>query len=236
MAGTSNEWLRHVEAAANAGADAIEIGLPFSDPMMDGVVIQEAAKRSLDRGTTLASVVGELASVDVGVPLVVMTYYNVLLHGGLERSAAMLAQVNVRGAIVPDLPPEESSEWSSACAPHDLATIYLVAPSTPNERVAMVAQRTQGFCYAQGRMAVTGTTSEEGDGASVAAAIRAVSDVPVYVGIGVSTPEQAQRAASYSDGVIVGSALVRRILDGATPNDVEDFVRSFRRALDASHE
>lgn len=235
MAGMTGDWLRHVEAAANAGADAIEIGLPFSDPMIDGVIIQQAAERALERGTTLASVVRDLATLDVGVPLLAMTYYNVLLHGGLERSAAMLAQVNVRGAIVPDLPPEESDEWASACASRDVATIYLVAPSTPKERVTVIAQRTQGYCYAQGRMAVTGTTSEEGNGAAVAAAVRAVSDVPVYVGIGVSTPEQAANAAPYCDGVIVGSALVRRLLDGATPEDVENFVKSFRTVLDAKN-
>lgn len=233
MAGTTKDWLRHVEAAANAGADAIEIGLPFSDPMMDGVVIQLAAKQSLERGTTLASIVRDLATVDVGVPLVAMTYYNVLLHGGLARSASLLAEANVRGCIVPDLPPEESDEWASACAPHDLATVYLVAPSTPQERTAMIVKRTQGFCYAQGRMAVTGTSGEEGEGALVTAAIRAVSDVPVFIGIGVSTPQQAQHAKAHSDGVIVGSALVRRVLDGASPEDVEDVVRLFRAALDS---
>lgn len=233
MAGTSADWLRHVEAAANAGADAIEIGLPFSDPMMDGVVIQAAAKQSLERGTTLATIVRDLATVDVGVPLVAMTYYNVLLHGGLERSASMLAEVNVRGCIVPDLPPEESDEWANACAPRDLATVYLVAPSTPLERVPMIVERTQGFCYAQGRMAVTGTTGEEGEGAVVAAAVRAVSDVPVFIGIGVSTPQQAESAKEHSDGVIVGSALVRLVLEGASPEDIEEVVRSFRRALDS---
>ena len=233
MAGLSPDWLRHVEAAAHAGADAIEVGLPFSDPMMDGVLIQEAARRSLERGTTFDSVVAELASIEVGVPLIAMTYFNIILHGGLERSAARLRDARVSGAIIPDLPLEESAPWEEIAARSDLATILLVAPSTPLGRVEAIAKRTQGFCYAQGRMAVTGLSSGTGDGAVVASAIRRFSDIPVYVGIGIATPEQARVAASSSDGVIVGSALIERLLEGASAVEVESFVQSFRHAIDA---
>ncbi|HQT99643.1 MAG TPA: tryptophan synthase subunit alpha [Acidimicrobiales bacterium] len=232
MAGASKDWLRHVEAAAHAGADAIEIGLPFSDPMIDGVVIQEAALRSLERGTSIDSVVSELDDLEVDVPLIAMTYYNVVLHGGLERSASLLRGARVSGVIIPDLPLEEALEWEGACAQHDLATIFLVAPSTPPTRLEMIAQRTKGFCYAQGRMAVTGTPGARSEGGAIATAVRAVTDVPVYVGIGISTPAQASDAASQADGAIVGTAMVELLLRGASVGDVESFVASFRHALD----
>ena len=232
MAGLSPDWLRHVEAAAHAGADAIEIGLPFSDPMMDGVVIQEAARRSLERGTTFDSVVAELATIEVDVPLVAMTYYNVILHGGLERSASRMSDARISGAIIPDLPLEEFAPWEQVAARFDLATILLVAPSTPALRVNAIVARSSGFCYAQGRMAVTGVSSDDGEGGAVASAIRRDSDMPVYIGIGIATPEQARSAASVSDGVIVGSALVKRLLDGASASEVEHFIASFRNALD----
>ncbi len=232
MAGATPDWLRHVEAAAHGGADLIEIGVPFSDPMMDGVVIQEAGLRSLRAGTTLESIGRELQGLDVGVPLVAMTYYNIFLHDGLERSAGRLGEFGLRGAIVPDLSLEESAGWSAACASHDVATIFLVAPSTPPERIARVAAASEGFVYASARMAVTGASDDEGEGAAVVARVRGTSDLPAYVGIGISTPAQAAVVATASDGVIVGSALVRRVLEGATTKEIETFVRAFRDALD----
>ncbi len=231
VAGATPDWTRHVEAAVLGGADVIEIGVPFSDPMMDGVVIQEAALRSLERGTTLESICQELESLETAIPLLAMTYYNIFLHYGLSRAAGRLRESGITGAIVPDLSLEESDEWCAACDEHDVATVFLVAPSTPASRVREVARRSQGFVYASARMAVTGAASDEGEGARVVASLREVSDVPVYVGIGISTPTQAAVAASFSDGVIVGSALVKIILEGGTPSDVEAFVRSFREAI-----
>jgi tryptophan synthase alpha chain len=232
MAGATPDWARHVEAAAHAGADAIEIGLPFSDPVMDGVVIQEAAQRSLAAGTTLDSVCAELATLDVDVPLVAMTYYNVVHHYGLDRAAQAFERAALRGAIIPDLPPEEASPWARTCADHDVATVYLVAPSSPPPRVALLARATQGFAYAAARMAVTGRAADLGDARRVVEALRDVSDVPVYVGIGITTPVQARDAARFADGVIVGSALVSLLLDGASTTRVEEFVGDFRHALD----
>jgi tryptophan synthase alpha chain len=232
VAGATPEWVRHVEAAALGGADAIEIGIPFSDPMMDGVVIQEAGLRALQAGTTFESIGRELASIDTDVPLIAMTYYNIFLHYGLARSAGRLHEFGLSGAIVPDLSLEESEEWTQSCAEHDIATIFLVAPSTPAARINEVAKRSEGFLYASARMAVTGASSDEGEGARVVASARDASDIPVYVGIGITTPEQAAATARVSDGVIVGSALVRAILDGASAGDVETFVRSFRDAID----
>ncbi|MGC2168138.1 MAG: tryptophan synthase subunit alpha [Acidimicrobiales bacterium] len=232
MAGATPDWARDVEAAALGGADAIEIGIPFSDPMMDGVVIQEAGLRALAAGTTFESIGHQLETLDVDVPLIAMTYYNIFLHHGLDRSAGRLRDFGISGAIVPDLSIEESDEWTCACRDTDVATVLLVAPSTPTSRIERAAHVSEGFIYASARMAVTGASSEEGEGDAVVRRVRTLSDLPVYVGIGVSTPEQAAATARVSDGVIVGSALVRVILDGGGAHGVETFVRSFREAID----
>lgn len=236
MAGATPDWTRHVEAAVLGGADAIEIGIPFSDPMIDGIVIQEAGLRSLSRGTTLESVGRDLASLESSVPLIAMTYYNIFLHYGLDRSAGRLSEFGFSGAIIPDLALEESGEWMSACNDHDIAAILLVAPSTPSERLGVIARRSEGFVYASARMAVTGASSDDGDGARVVDSVRGATDTPVFVGIGISTPAQAAATTSFADGAIVGSALVKIVLDGASPTDIETAVRSFRRAIDDSPE
>ena len=232
MAGATPDWVLHVEAAVLGGADAIEIGIPFSDPMMDGVVIQEAAERSLAAGTTLESICAQLSEHRVGAPLIAMTYFNIFHHFGLERSVGRLSECGIRGAIVPDLTLEESAPWRALCDAQDIATIFLVAPSTTPDRFVSLAAATQGFCYASARMAVTGRSQGGGDAQRVVEAVRAVSDVPTYVGIGITTPDQAREATRHADGVIVGSALVDTILRGATPADTERFLRTFREALD----
>lgn len=232
MAGVTPNWTQHVAAAVHGGADAVEVGIPFSDPMMDGVIIQKAAELSLAAGTTIDSICAELAASDLGAPLIVMTYYNLFHHYGLRRASGRLAQSGVSGAIVPDLTLEESEEWRAACDENDIATIFLVAPSTTPDRFARLARATEGFCYASARMAVTGRAQGAGDATRVVDAVRATSDVPTYVGIGISSPEQARDATEHSDGVIVGSALVDTILTGASPADTEVFIASFRRAID----
>jgi len=233
MGGVSENWTEHVEAAVLAGADAVEIGIPFSDPMMDGPVIQEAALRALSRGTTLDSICDDLIRLDAHVPLIAMTYFNVVLHYGLERSAGKLSTSGIRGAIVPDLALEETEPWIAACDDADVATVLLVAPSTPPERVDRLAATTQGFAYASARMAVTGKSEGGGEGERVVRSIRSSSDVPALIGIGIATPDQAKQAAEVSDGVIVGSALVQTILDHASASDVEAFIREFRSAIDS---
>jgi tryptophan synthase alpha chain len=232
VAGATPEWISHVEAAVAAGATAVEIGIPFSDPMMDGPAIQEAAGRALERGTTLDSVCTDLARLDVGVPLIAMTYYNLFLHYGPDRAARRLQSAGISGAIVPDLPVEEATTWRAACDQFDIANIFLVAPSTPPVRVAKITNVGEGFVYAQARMAVTGASDNQGDAARVVAAIRSATDLPVYVGIGVTTPQQAAEAAGVADGVIVGSAVVQLTLKGANPREIEDFVATFRQVLD----
>jgi tryptophan synthase alpha chain len=233
VAGLTPDWVRHVEAAVLGGADVVEIGIPFSDPMMDGVVIQEAAMRALEAGTTLDSICADLATLDSTVPMIAMTYYNIFHHYGLERSAGKLRSSNIIGAIVPDLALEEAADWKRACDASDVATVFMVAPSTTEDRVARIARASEGFVYAAARMAVTGRASDAGESRRVVALIRSVSDLPAYVGIGITTPEQAHDACEQSDGVIVGSALVQLILDGGDVDSVEAFLGGFRRALDA---
>jgi tryptophan synthase alpha chain len=232
--GLDDEWLLVLEALAGAGSDAIEVGIPFSDPMIDGAVIQESSLRALRRGTTPEGVLADLSRVDVGVPLVVMTYYNLIYRAGHERIAGAMHASGVRGAIIPDLPLEESTAWARAADAEDVATVLLVAPSTPDDRIAAICERTRGFVYAVGRMGVTGEQAVLADSArQVAARIQAHTDLPVCVGIGVSTPEQAATVCEVADGVVVGSALVRRLLEGAGPDGAAEFVGSLRAALDA---
>ncbi len=211
------------------------MGIPFSDPMIDGTVIQESSLRALQRGTTPEGVLADLSRVDVGVPLVVMTYYNLIYRAGHERIAGAMRESGVRGAIIPDLPLEESGPWARAADAEDVATVLLVAPSTPDERIAAICERTaRASSTRSGRMGVTGEQAVLADSArEVAARIRAHTDLPVCVGIGVSTPDQAAAVCEVADGVVVGSALVRRLLEGAGPDGAAEFVGSLRAALDA---
>jgi tryptophan synthase alpha chain len=232
--GMDDQWLLTVEALAGAGADAIEIGIPFSDPMIDGAVIQEASLRALDRGTTPEGVLADLSRIDVGVPLLIMTYYNLVERAGHTRFAGAMAESGVTGAIIPDLPLEELGPWAEAADRSGVATVLLVAPSTPPERIGAICARSRGFVYAVGRMGVTGEQATLAQSArAVAQRVTAVTDIPVCVGIGVSDPGQAAEVCGVADGVIVGSALVRRLLEGQGPDGAAAFVSSLRHALDA---
>ncbi len=222
-----------LEALAGAGADAIEVGIPFSDPMIDGTVIQESSMLALQRDTTPDGVLADLSRVDVGVPLVVMTYYNLIFRAGDTRIAGSMHASGVSGAIIPDLPLEEVASWAGAADAADVATVLLVAPSTPDVRISAICERSRGFVYAVGRMGVTGEQAVLADSArQVAARIQAHTDLPVCVGIGVSTPDQAATVCEVADGVIVGSALVRRLLEGGGPDGAAEFVGSLRTAID----
>ncbi len=232
--GSDDQWLLTLEALAGAGADAIEVGIPFSDPMIDGPTIQEASRRALERGTTPDGVIADLSRLTLGVPVLVMTYYNLFLRAGHTRMAGLLAEAGVCGTIVPDLPLEELDPWGAASAGAGLANVLLVAPSTPAARVTAICERSTGFVYAVGLMGVTGERAALADSAqAVAGCVRSVTDTPVCVGIGISTPEQAAAVCEVADGVVVGSALVRRLLEGQGPEGAAEFVGSLRRALDA---
>ncbi len=231
--GMDDRWLLTVEALTGAGADAIEVGIPFSDPMIDGPIIQEASLRALERGTTPEGILADLSRIDAGVPLVAMTYYNLIERAGHDRIAGSMAQSGVTAAIIPDLPLEEVGPWAEAADAAGIATVLLVAPPSSTDRIEAICARCRGFVYAVGRMGVTGERAELADSArQVAERVAAATDLPVCVGIGVSTPEQAVTVCQVADGVVVGSALVRRLLDGEGPEGAASFVSSLRRALD----
>ena len=232
--GLAPDWTQTVAAMAAAGADAIEIGIPFSDPAMDGPVIQEASTRALARGTTPAGVVAELAGLDVGVPLIAMTYYNLVFRAGHRRFAEMLRRGGMTAAIVPDLPLEESGPWEGDAAEAGIETVLLAAPVTPDERLVRLVEHSHGFVYCVGVMGVTGERTTLSDTASVLARrLKQVTDKPVLIGFGISTPDQARQACETADGVIVASTLMRRYLDGESPEAIGARVAELRAALDA---
>jgi len=235
MGGMTDDWVEVLQAVVAAGADAVEVGIPFSDPMMDGPVIQEASVQALARGTTPQSVIDGVASAAVGVPVVVMTYYNVVYRAGHRRMARSLAAAGIGGAIVPDLSLEELGPWASEADDAGVDTVLLVAPSTPDDRVAAICRRARGFVYAVARMGVTGERTDVASGAAdVVDRVRRATDLPVCVGVGVSTPDQAAATARVADGVIVGSALVRRLVEGGGVEAAAAFVGELRAAVDSA--
>ena len=228
-------WERAVEAVADAGADAVEVGIPFSDPVMDGPTIQEASERALAAGATPQGIVGQLGELDTGgVALVVMTYYNTVHRYGHERFASSLASAGVAGAIVPDLPLEEVGPWARAADDAGVETILLAAPTASDERLARICERSRGWVYGVGLLGVTGERDELARSAlEMARRLKATTDKPVLIGVGVSNSAQAAEVAEVADGVIVGSALVRRLLDGGGAEAAGAFVSELRTGLDA---
>jgi tryptophan synthase alpha chain len=231
--GLRDDWVTILSSMADAGADAIEVGLPFSDPMVDGPTIQEASLRALQRGTTPTSVLAELRSLDAPVPLVVMTYCNLVLRAGTKRFASELAGAGVRGAILPDLPLEESAEWEADAADEGVETVLLAAPVTPDDRLAVICEHSHGFIYGVNLMGVTGERNSLSTSSSVLAKrLKAVTDKPVVMGFGITGPDQAVAAAEHADGVVVASALMRAALGGASPGELGELVGAIRSALD----
>ena len=201
-----------------AGCDVIEVGLPYSDPVMDGPTIQAAAQQALEAGTRTTDVLRVVEAVAAtGVPTVVMTYWNPVVRYGVEKFATDLANAGGAGLITPDLVPDEADEWVAAADAHSLDKIFLVAPSSTDARLRSTVEACRGFVYATAVMGVTGARESSSDLAGpLVARTRAVTDLPVCVGLGVSHGDQAAEVASYADGVIVGSAFVRRLLDAGT--------------------
>lgn len=226
-------WVDLLRAVVDAGADAVEVGLPFSDPVMDGPIIQQASLRALQHGATPPSILDALADLELPVPVVAMTYYNLVLRAGHRRFAKLLADGGVRGAIVPDLPLEELGDWARAADRGGVETVLLAAPVTPDDRLAELCARSHGFVYGVNLMGVTGERTALATSAQVLARrLKAATDKPVLMGFGISSPEQAVAAAAHADGVVVASTLMRLALDGASPDEVGDTVRAFRTALD----
>jgi tryptophan synthase alpha chain len=202
-------------AMVDAGCDVIEIGLPYSDPVMDGPTVQAAAQQALDNGFRTRDVLRTVEAVAAtGTPALVMTYWNPIERYGVERFATDLANAGGAGLITPDITPDADPAWGMAADAHDLDKVYLVAPSSTDERIAMTVAHCRGFVYATAVMGVTGartTTSELA--APLVARTKQATDLPVSVGLGISNGDQAAEVASYADGVIVGSAFVRALLD-----------------------
>ncbi|QNN53056.1 tryptophan synthase subunit alpha [Nocardioides mesophilus] len=210
-----------MRAMVAAGCDVIEIGLPYSDPVMDGPTIQEAAQRALEGGVRIADVLRTVEQVaETGVPVLVMTYWNPVERYGVERFATSLADAGGAGLITPDLVPDEADEWIAAADAHDLDKVFLVAPSSTEQRLRSTTQACRGFVYATAVMGVTGARESSSDLVGpLVARTKAVTDLPVGVGLGVSDGRQAAEVARHADGVIVGSAFVRRLLDAGSDRE-----------------
>lgn len=231
--GMGHSWVDVVRAVGLAGADAIEIGIPFSDPVMDGPTIQEATQRALELGATPQSVLREAGTLDLDTPRVAMTYYNLVAHAGEPRTATELAAAGIDGAIIPDLPLDELGPWAKAADATGIETVLLAAPSTTDERLARICDRSRGFVYGVSLMGVTGERDRLATAAAtMGARLKATTDLPVLLGVGISNATQAVEAARHADGVIVGSALVRRLLQGGGPEEAGAFVAELRAALD----
>jgi len=222
-----------VAAIEAGGADIIELGVPFSDPLADGPTIQAASYAALEAGATpgvCLALTARLRREGVTAPLILMGYYNPILSHGEDAYARDAAAAGADGLIVPDLPPEEGVALQAACAAHGLALIYLVAPNSSEERIAAIADASEGFVYVVSRL---GTTGEgQGPGEALAAQVEVVrrhAHTPVAAGFGISRPEQAREVARIVDGAIVGSAIVARAPEG--PEAVREFVASLRAAM-----
>ena len=230
----TKEGCHHViKAFIDGGVDAIEIGFPYSDPVMDGPTIQAAAVTSLAQGTGAEDVLDALeVATSAGVPSVVMTYWNPIEKYGVEKFASAIKSHGGSGVIHPDITIEESGEWLEAASLNSINPIYVVAPSTSDSRLEKVASHCGGFVYAASIMGVTGARAAVSGGAEeLVNRLRRVTSLPVAVGLGVSTREQAKDVARYADGVIVGSAFVKAILDAPTLEEGLEAVKVLAQEL-----
>ena len=225
-----------VEAVSASGADLIELGLPFSDPLADGPTIQRSTQVALENGVTLhvcLDFVRRIRKKGVIQPLLLMGYYNPILAYGVDIFAVDAAKAGADGLVVPDLPPEEAEALSSACRQNGLALVYLVAPTTPDERLRRVATQSSGFLYIVSLTGVTGARRGlQNELQALIQRARSATDKPLAVGFGISTPGQATRVGQLADGVIVGSALIDAVSNSETPAIAAgNFVASLRLAL-----
>lgn len=225
-----------VTAMLAGGVDVVEVGLPYSDPLMDGPIIQAAADQALASGTTIADVLDTVQAVaDQGAPTLVMSYWNPIERYGVQRFAQELSARGGCGVITPDIIPEEASEWVRATDDAGVERVFLVAPSSPEPRIRAVADISNGFVYAASLMGVTGTReSVSNDARSLVERTRQTTDSPVCVGLGVSTAQQAAEVAQYADGVIVGSAFVRLVLEANSVPEACAAVRDLATDMSAA--
>ena len=215
----------------DAGADAVEVGIPFSDPVMDGGVIQEASRLALEAGARPSQVLSVIADASLDIPVAVMTYVNPVYRHGFDAFLDEAQEAGVAGVIVPDLPVDEGSDWMTACATHDVASIQLAAPGSSDERLRSIAEASHGFVYCVATYGVTGVRDAIADtGRELVERLRPLTGLPLLLGVGVGTPEQADQAGIYADGAIVGTALMAKLVDGDRAGFL-DLVGRFRAAL-----
>lgn len=224
-----------LQALEEGGADIIEVGLPFSDPIADGPTIQSASQRALDRGVTPAGVLETLRQCSLETPLVAMGYYNTILRSGLQESAQALTNAGISGTIISDLTPEESTPWCEASHALGLDTVFLAAPTSTDERLAEVCRRATGFVYTVSRTGVTGASSSAStDAIDLVGRLRSCSDLPICVGFGISTPADVSKVCRFADGAVVGSSLVELIHrewnGGQGRERIIEFVRELKAA------
>jgi tryptophan synthase alpha chain len=235
--GITPDWTSYVLALQAAGADAIEVGLPFSDPMLDGVTIQEASDRALARGATVPQILADLAGIRTAltVPIVAMTYANLVLRPGPDAFCESLRAAGVSGLIVPDLPLDEMTPVEQAAERAGIELVLLAAPSSTPARLREICARSRGYVYAITVMGTTGERAELSSSAGLlAASVRDLTDRPVVLGFGISSAAQAREASALADGVVVASALMRRVLDGATADQVGGELAGLRRSVDGA--
>jgi len=231
--------IKALEILDRAGADLIELGVPYSDPLADGPVIQAAANRALKRGVKLGNVLDVVETVRdrVQAPIVLFSYYNPIYHQGIDRFLSRIAQAGVKGLVIPDIPLEEAETVLKPAQAYGIEVTLLVAPTSPKARISAIAQQSQGFIYLVSVTGVTGTRTEVGARVKeLLPLLRSVTDKPVCVGFGVSQPEHAQQIREWgADGVIAGSAFVRRLAEAPSPEvglkELETFCRSLRAAI-----
>ena len=227
--------LKVVPLLANSGCDIVELGIPFSDPLADGVTIQKSSFRALQNGITpkiCLEIAGQL-SHKVDIPLVFMTYFNPVFGYGLKEFCNACARSGIDGLIIPDLPPEEGSELETITQKQGLDLIYLLAPTSTKERIKLVAERSRGFIYLVSVTGITGARDRlPADLETFVAGVRKVVNKPLCVGFGISTPEQASRVARIAEGVIVGSRIIQYMEADESMVEVADFARELRCALD----
>ncbi|MEX2275234.1 MAG: tryptophan synthase subunit alpha [Actinomycetota bacterium] len=228
LPGVDVRLLRDLE---EAGADAIEVGIPFSDPVIDGEVIQEASQRALEAGTNPRDVLALVREAALSIPVAVMTYVNPIYRIGFATFLREAADAGIAGTIVPDLPVDEAEEWIAFCSSAGVQPVFLAAPGENASRLKMTAAASRGFVYCVSSYGVTGARSDLAETAEeVVGSLRPLTDLPLLVGVGITTPDHATAAAAFSDGVIVGSAIVRPLIAGDRDGAIE-ITRSFRAAL-----
>ena len=232
---TVEATLKVVPLLASSGCDIVELGIPFSDPLADGATIQKASSCALENGVTpqLCLEVAKKLSQSVDIPLVFMTYFNPVFSYGLEGFCGACASSGVSGLIIPDLPPEEGSELEAITQRQRLDLIYLLAPTSTDERIRLVAERSRGFVYLVSVTGVTGVRNRLPTNLNAfIARVRKVTTQPLCVGFGISTPEQARRVAQIADGVIVGSRIIQLMETEDNFISVGNFIKGLRHALD----